>query len=368
MRICHITSAHDTDDVRIFEKECVSLAKNPANEVFLVGAGIDRTEADVCVIGVGDKPKNRIKRVLLFSRKVIRKALEVDADIYHIHDPELLLYVSLLKKQGKKIIFDSHEEYADQILSKQYIPFIARRIVAAIYSCIENHACKKMDGAISTCLIHGKHPFEGRVRNIEIIDNTPLSAAFSHIEHKQKYDTVCCVGSLTPSRGIEQLVDACYLANSKLILGGKFTPEEFGERIQKKQEFSCVDYRGYCNRGQVVEIYKEASICASTILPVGQYHKANNLPTKVYECMLAGMPIILSDFEYNKQFVNQNRCGLLVNPNSILEISNAITWLRDHPNEAKELGENGRKVALQQYTWEIDERKLIKLYERVYNG
>lgn len=365
MRICHVTSAHDTDDVRIFEKECVSLAKNTANEVYLVGPGDNREDNSVHVIGVGNKPGNRLKRLLFFSKKIIDRALEIDADVYHLHDPELLIYVNIICKKKKKIIFDSHEEYADQIMSKQYIPMIARKMVANTYIKIENRACKKMDGAISTCLINEKHPFADRVKNVAIIDNTPISSYFSDIEQKKQYDIVCCVGSLTQPRGIEQLVEACYRANCKLILGGNFTPKEFGERLKEKQEFSCVDYRGFCSREQVVQIYNEASICASTILPVGQYHKANNLPTKIYECMLAGMPVILSNFDYNKQFIAQHGCGILVDPYNICEIVDALKWLKDNPIEAQKMGANGRKTALRYYTWEIDEQRLFDLYDRI---
>lgn len=366
MKICHVTSAHDTDDVRIFEKECVSLAKKKSYQVYLVGPGSDRLERNVSVVGVGNKPKGRINRMLSFSKIVISKALEIDADVYHLHDPELLLYVSFLKKKGKTVIFDSHEEYADQILSKEYLPKLVRKYVAWLYVKVENRACKGLDGAISTCLINGEHPFAGRVKNVEIIDNTPISKNFSNIRH-DSFDIVCCVGSLTQPRGIEQLIDACYLAKCKLILGGYYNPDEFGESLKKKKEYTCVDYRGYCNRQQVVEIYKEASICASTILPVGQYHKANNLPTKIYECMLAGMPIILSNFKYNEWFIKEYKCGLLVDPYNVKEIANAIIWLRNNPNEAKAMGENGRKVATELYTWEIDERRLFRLYEDINN-
>ena len=95
MKICHVTSAHKTNDVRIFLKECTSLAKNPNDEVFLVGQGEDRFENHVTVIGAGNLPIGRLNRMLLFSRKVVNKARMINADVYHLHDPELLQHIDL---------------------------------------------------------------------------------------------------------------------------------------------------------------------------------------------------------------------------------------------------------------------------------
>ena len=63
MKVCHMTSAHRTTDGRIFRKECVSLATK--YDVYLVGQGESREEDNVKVVGVGEMPKNRIKRMKL---------------------------------------------------------------------------------------------------------------------------------------------------------------------------------------------------------------------------------------------------------------------------------------------------------------
>ena len=115
-KICHVTSAHKSTDVRIFEKECTSLAKNPDYKVYLVAQGESYTRNNVRIIGAGEIPSSRKERMFEFSKKVVKIALKVDADVYHFHDPELLQYVGAFVKRGKKVIFDSHEDVADSIL------------------------------------------------------------------------------------------------------------------------------------------------------------------------------------------------------------------------------------------------------------
>ena len=131
MKVCHFTSAHDTTDVRIFLKECCSLQK-AGHDVYLAGRGESREASGIHVIGCGE-PKGRMDRFLFFSKKVYQKALELDCDIYHFHDPDLLRYIKKLKKKGKYVIFDNHEDVPAQILDKTWRPGIFRSLVAKVY-------------------------------------------------------------------------------------------------------------------------------------------------------------------------------------------------------------------------------------------
>ena len=98
-KICHMTSAHGVEDVRIFHKECVSLAEE-GYEVYLVERGKSYEKNSVQIVGVGEMPAARRKRMIEGTKKVYRAAVELDCDLYHIHDPELLPYALKLKKKG----------------------------------------------------------------------------------------------------------------------------------------------------------------------------------------------------------------------------------------------------------------------------
>ena len=69
-----MTSAHDTDDIRILKKECVSLAKNPKNEVFLVGPGENFSFKSVHIIGIGNSDSGRVKRIFKSSKCIRSKS------------------------------------------------------------------------------------------------------------------------------------------------------------------------------------------------------------------------------------------------------------------------------------------------------
>ena len=369
MKICHVTSAHDSNDVRILNKECVSLAKKENNDVYLIARGGSYEYKGVQVIGVGEIPAGRIKRILKGTKIVFEKAMSLDADIYHLHDPELLLYAKKFAQNGKKVIFDSHELYYMQILEKNYLPKFVRKFIADLYYFIECRACHYLSGAVFPCEIKGTHPFADRVKNCVYLDNVPLideGMSNENFEMNSSIEpTVCCIGSLTRERGIQQLIQACYKANVKLVLGGDFSPTEFEEEMKNSKEFETVDYKGFCSRKQVMEIYRQSTIGASTILPIGQYPIAGNLPTKVYEFMMHGLPFIISDFPYNKKMIKEWQCGIFVNPYDVGEIAEAICYLINNPDVAKIMGEKGRVAIEEKFNWTIEEKELYNLYEMV---
>ncbi|MEX1014416.1 MAG: glycosyltransferase, partial [Candidatus Paceibacterota bacterium] len=88
-------------------------------------------------------------------------------------------------------------------------------------------------------------------------------------------------------------------------------------------------------------------------------------PNKLFEYMHAGLPVIASDFPLWREIIEGNNCGLLVNPLNPNEIAEAILWLYNNPDKAREMGRNGQKAVKEKYNWEQEEKKLLQLYETI---
>ena len=109
MRIVHLTSVHPRYDTRIFFKQCRSLAAAGHEVILVVADHYDDEWLDgVRIISVGSC-RGRIDRITRSSRLVVRKALELNADLYHCHDPELLLWTNKYMKNNAVIVYDMHE-------------------------------------------------------------------------------------------------------------------------------------------------------------------------------------------------------------------------------------------------------------------
>lgn len=366
IKVCHMTSAHKPTDIRIFEKECVSLAKKEEYDVYLVAKGESYQSKNVNIVGIGEINRGRISRMLFTAKDIYKKALEVDADIYHFHDPELLPYGLKLKKKGKKVIFDSHENYSEQIKEKYYIPKILRGFISKVFKSYESKVTKKIDAVIFPCPMFGKHPFEGRSKRCIYINNTPiLEELYDKYNEKDKdysKPVVCYAGGLNVNRGITKLIEGSYKAGAKLILGGNFVPASYGEELKQKEEYKCVDFRGYLNRDEVLNMYEESTIGANVLLNIGQYSVLSNLSTKIYEFMSMGLPVISNDYPYAREVMEEYKFGMVVDSSNSDEIAKAITYLSNNPDIAKQMGENGRKAIKEHFNWSVDEKVLYDLY------
>ena len=366
-KVCHMTSAHQALDDRVFCKECVSLVKN-GYETYLITQGESQIVDGVHIIGIGTMPTSRLSRMTSWSKEVYEKALEVDADIYHFHDPELLPYGVKLKRKGKIVIFDSHERYTEQLKSKPYLPAWITRIIAKLYGLYEKHALKIIDAVIFPCTIEGKNPFLGMCDNVAIISNYSILDEFYNLYEEgieKKSNSVCYVGGLTESRGIMNDVKASYKANATLNLAGEFSPESFGELVKNSKEFKCVKYLGQINRKEIREILQKSQIGVCTLLNSGQYFKIDTFGIKVFEYMAMGLPVIVSNTRYGIDFINKYKVGICVDPDNVDEIAKAIRYILDNPEEAKVMGENGRKAIKNEFNWSVEEKKLFDLYNKL---
>lgn len=364
IKICHMTSAHKQNDLRILYKECVSLAKKSNYEVYLVARGKSCEYKGVHIIGVGYDNVSRVKRLFVVKKAVFKSALDIDADIYQIHDPELLIYAKELKKRGKTVIFDSHENYQLHIAVKPYIPIIIRPIITRIYGRFDREICKYLDGAIFPS---NENPYEGRVRNIACVRNTPMLDEMNYTVRNKVYnnDVAVYVGSLTENRGIVQSVKGCYKANVPLILGGRIIDNKLMDRIKSMPEYSVVNYVGFCDRQQLEKLYSTVTIGLNLLQPVGQYVSISALSTKIYEFMMMGLPFILPKFPFFSEFIDKYPCGICVDPTKPDEIASAIEYLKENHDKAIEMGLLGRKLIETQFNWTIEEKNLYELYDKL---
>ena len=344
MKVCHITSVHRSEDVRIFHKECISLVK-AGYEVYLVEQGESYEKNGVHIVGIGQPPAGRLKRMTLFAKQAYRAALTVDADIYHFHDPELLPWGVKLKKKGKRVIFDSHERYVEQLREKPYLPPWAAALAAMLYDSYERHALKQFDAAILPCTFEGKNPFQGRCTRTPIISNAAILGEFYDRYNPtalKKDRQICYVGGLTENRGITVGIKAAAKAGAHLTLAGEFSPPSYEERLRAMAEFSYVDYRGTLSRIEIADLLSESRIGLCALLDRGQYWKLDTFGIKVFEYMSMGLPVILHPSAYNQKMVEQYQFGLCADPENTDEFAAVIAFLLDCPDEARRMGENGR--------------------------
>jgi glycosyltransferase involved in cell wall biosynthesis len=364
IKVCHITSAHPDGDVRIFHKECVSLAEEGYDVSLVIPNAEPRVENGVNIVSFIYKPSSRLSRFTKSVNLVYNKAIEVNADIYHLHDPELLRIAVKLKKKGKKVIYDAHEDLPRQILSKQYLKPVLRKLISSRIERYENKVAKKLDAIVTATPYIRDRFLKVNPRTTDINNFPILKELLIDFDYNEKtQNEICYVGGITTVRGINELIASIKHVDGTLLLAGKFLEVGLKDLLEKNANWKKVKELGFLSRSEVKDVYERSKLGVVTLHPISNYYVS--LPVKMFEYMAAGIPVVASKFPLWESIITKNNAGLCVDPMNPIEIGEAINYILNNPKEAKIMGENGRKMVIEKYNWDIEKKKLINLYKQL---
>jgi glycosyltransferase involved in cell wall biosynthesis len=363
--ICHLSTVHRRDDVRVFTKECVSLAARYHQVTLIVFDGLgDELRTGVQIHDLGAPPANRLKRMLYGPIVALQNAALQNATVVHFHDPELLPLACWLRMRGKKVIYDAHEDAGAQIKSKHYIPKFLRPLVAGCVDLMQEYVVRKLDAVVAATPYIGQRLAKVNRATVVVCNYPVVSAEMQSSQRVRELQTLCYVGAITRERSFIELLHALNLCTDvKIVVCGPFESELFEGELRSHSGWKHVDYRGCVNR-QEVQAIMATSRAGVVLFHPGPNH-LNAQPNKLFEYMSASLPVIASDFPLWRNIIAANGCGLLVNPLNPSEIANAIRYIHDNPESAARMGANGQKAVLDSYNWISEEKKLFALYDHL---
>ncbi|GAB4331044.1 MAG: glycosyltransferase family 4 protein [Bacteroidales bacterium] len=362
-RICHITTVHPAKDVRIYHKMCRSLADAGYDVTLVVVNGNADEQDDIPIIPVPVKYSGRPTRFLKAPAAAARAALELKADLYHFHDPEFLGEAVRMVRKGYKVIYDVHEDLPRQLLSKHYIPGLIRPVISWIAEWYENNRASRLTGIVTaTQYIHDR--FVPVNRRVQAVHNYPV-IDLNESPHYPGGNELSYIGSLTRVRGIREMVEAVGLLEGRVILNlaGRYEPESFRDELTLLPGWKYVREHGWAGREKVKQLLSGSFAGLVTLHPIINYRDA--LPVKMFEYMAAAIPVIASDIPLWQSIVEDNYCGLTVNPMNPSAIARAIEELLNNPEKAETMGQNGRRAVVNKYNWAHEAENLIDFYKSI---
>ncbi len=368
-KVVHLTSVHQRYDQRILWRECCSLREHGYDVTLIVNDAKENEtlENGIKILSTGFVPSGRRQRMTEGVQRVYELGIAQNADFYHLHDPELLRIAMKLKRQKKKVIFDSHEIFGEGIKGKEWLSLFSQ-LVSFSYNAYETYICRRIDGVVCPTSYNGENWFEGRANHFAYVGNFPRREEYRNSKSVPYFQrrNVCFAGWLDKERGILTMLQAAKMANTRLVLAGRFESDQFFKEFTAADIHHIAEYVGVLNREEIFDLYSQCAIGLCTIPDNGgQRFKLDNFNTKVYEYMSAEMPIILSDWPYKRKMVEKYRFGLVADPSDANDVAEKIKWLLEHPAEAEEMGKNGKQLLEERFTWDVAERELLRLYSEI---
>lgn len=364
-RVVHITTVHPPFDTRIFYKECASLAK-ANHEVYLIHTQSNDfdlnkfEEYDIKPI-VLPKHKGRVRRVLKGTKDALNEALKLKADIYHLHDPELLLISDELIKTGATVVYDMHEDNYTSLLQKTYIFKPLRYLMANFLRMYENNKTGRLEIVIAEKYYQNSFPMSVKILNYPILNDKTKDISYTNNKR------LLYTGNVNEQRGA--LIHAkipSYMSDVEVKFVGRCRSGLVDQMKELSGGERRIEIRGideFISREEIDREYNDKKWLAGiAIFPPTDHYMKKEL-TKFFEYMYAGLPMIVSDFPEWKTFIEKHQCGITVPYNDEKAIKNAINYLIDNPESARKMGENGQKAVIEELNWSNEAEKLLKLYD-----
>lgn len=359
--VVFVSSAHPWTDNRIHYREAATLAK-AGYDVTLVAVDTESTALPAPGVTVRRiKRRSRVARFTFGTLDALRSALATNATIYHLHDPELIPAIPFLRIIGKKVVYDAHEDLSSQVRDKHYIPVklvgvaaaaakvlvrmssMANRVVAATEKIAESYSAPRVS------VVRNFPPLRGTDGDAVPVVNRQPAAVY--------------VGALSDSRGIPQMIRAAesFPDGWPLVIAGHSGSDSYRDSLKSLSGWSRVVDHGVVSPDSARDLMLSARVGLVTLQRTTAY--VDSLPTKMFEYMSAGIPVVASNFPLWREIIDKYDCGITVDETDPASISAAVARYAEDADLLARHGQNARLAAETAINWESQGKILTSLYD-----
>jgi len=369
-----VTSIHPDFDSRVW-KHAVSMAAL-GHQVDLicpwdVPAGEERKGVRILSF---PKTTRRLYRPFVIPIRVLSRLIPILKNVHlvHFHDLDLLPWMALVSL-FKPVVYDVHENYSEEMLVREWVPKLLR--VPLYYAVLYGQLF--LSQIIRNIVLvtpaqdaQFKHP---RLRVFHLKNYASLSLLDEvKDDYMERADTVICVGSGYESNGTLLILEIAALLKSsahpiRFLLPDRFASNKFRDRfLQMRQEKGLgdmVDLFPNMLPHLLMSVLNQSTIALSPNLRVAKQEMA--IPTKFFEYMAAGLPIVCSDLPYAIELLTRHPIGMLAQPEDPQTFARAIVELVENRSSAYELGKEGQRIFKAQYSWDSQIQSLQAYYQSI---
>jgi glycosyltransferase involved in cell wall biosynthesis len=310
---------------------------------------------------------------MLIPPRVLRELLPLlrRVQIIHFHDIDLLPWMTALCV-FKPVVYDIHENYAEEMLVRGWIPNYLRRPLK--WFVMAWHA--GFPWLIRNLILAVPHQ-ENEFRNPRLHKLLVYNYASQRLlesfcdDYTSRPNRVIFTGSHYEDNGSILLLEIAHRMQLRNVDADIWVTDRFAS-MQHREMFE----RGIIQRklrnlkiipsvpsSEIMQLLAQATIGISPNLRIRKQELA--IPTKLFEYMAAALPIVTSDLPYQRDLIMRHNAGLVAQPENPDSFVSAIQQLVNDRLLAESLGKNGQVAFKNYYTWEAQLPHLMSFYGQI---
>jgi glycosyltransferase involved in cell wall biosynthesis len=182
-----------------------------------------------------------------------------------------------------------------------------------------------------------------------------------------KEPLVLFVGRLLPHKGVNDLIEALP-DGMDLELVGQPYHDRFHADLKRLAAGKRVTFHYHCTDDDLIHAYRRARCLVLPSVYRDLYGNETQVPEllgqTLLEAMACGTPAVCTHVASMPEVVVDGATGFLVPPNDPASLRLRLVWLRDHPDEAHQMGAGGRQRVLERFTWTAVVHRCLEVYWR----
>lgn len=322
-------------------------------------------------IRVFPRVANRLLRPVLIPLLIFWHLLPLlcRIQVVHFHDFDLLPWMGLLSF-FKPVVYDVHENYAEEMLVRDWIPGLLRRPLMWIVR-VWHKVFPRLIRNLVLVVPQQEREFYDKSLNKIIIRN------YASLQLLQEFRSDYCsrpnrlifTGSHYLENGSMLLLEIAYRMKLRGLSAEIWVTDRFASSQFQAEFLRAISNRGidnirvlpYVPSVNIMKILNQGTIGIAPNLRVRKQELA--IPTKLFEYMAAALPIVTSDLPFQRELIKRHNVGLLASPENPDSFVSAIEQLVNDRSLAESFGRNGQLAFKQYYTWESQIPALLAFYQ-----
>ena len=320
-----------------------------------------------------------------FNRGLKKILSKQSYDFLHVHDLPLVRTVRRLA--GKTpVIFDMHENYAEALKTwftwkKSYFIRLKNRLFfdSERWSKYEHESMAKADHIVTvvdemmekalteTRTNPSKFTTVSNFEELDFINQEINPELFDKLKGKF---IVSYTGNVGPHRGVDTLIESLaflkHLPRLHVLIIGRCSKDAKSrlESIIDKHQLDNVELWGFRPFDKFYSYMKMSDV---NVIPHNRNgHTDHTIPHKLFQSMMCGRPVLVSDCKPLKRIVQETNAGLIFEADNPKALAEKINELYRSSELCQQLATNGAEATLNgKYNWDTEGQKLVEMYDQL---